>query len=67
MKKTYLIIAALVALLAWREYTRADAIAWAIQDTSDDLLVACEAKIDEINTEKANEYTRGFNACLAQF
>lgn len=48
MKKTYLIIAALVALLAWREYTRADAIAWAIQDTSDALLVACEAKIDEI-------------------
>ena len=48
MKKTYLIIAALVALLAWREYTRADAIAWAIQDTSDTTLTACEARIDEI-------------------
>lgn len=48
MKKSFLIIAALVALLAWRESTRADAIAQAVQSTSDELLTACESKIDEI-------------------
>lgn len=48
MKKYIFIIGALVALLGWREYTRADAIAQAVQNTSDSLLVACESKIDEI-------------------
>ena len=52
MKKTTIIIVALLAAIAWREYTRADAIAWAIQDTSDALLVACETKIDEITKGK---------------
>ena len=28
-----------------------DRVEWAIQETSDDLLVACEAKIDELNAE----------------
>lgn len=56
----------LVGALIWREYTRADAIAWAIQDTSDELLAVCETKIDELNTQNAQEYARGFNACLAQ-
>lgn len=58
MKKSYFIIAGLIALLAWREYYHAHAytapdrcaeqVANAIQDTSDALLDACEAKIDEI-------------------
>lgn len=67
MKKSIFYILTFAAILIWREYTRADAIAWAIQDTSDELLVACEAKIDELNAEKAKEYARGFNSCLAQF
>lgn len=48
MKKSLFVILALVALLGWREYTRTDAIAQAIQDTSDATLTACEARIDEI-------------------
>ena len=56
MKKFYFIIAALVALLGWREYYHthqtaricAAQVADAVQVASDDLLVACEAKIDEI-------------------
>lgn len=60
MKKTYFIIAGLIALLAWREYYHAHAyaapdrcaeqVASAIQDTSDALLDACEAKIDEVES-----------------
>lgn len=56
MKKYWLIIGALVALLAWREHYHGQQIASicaaqvadAVQVASDDLLVACEAKIDEI-------------------
>ena len=52
MKKTTLIILALIGLLIWRECLyasrRASLIADTIQETSDDLLVACEARIDEI-------------------
>lgn len=67
MKKTIFYILILTAVLIWREYTNANRIAEAIQATSDDLLIACEAKIDELNAEKAKEYARGFNSCLAQF
>ena len=56
MKKYWLIIAALIALLVWREYYHAHQtanicatqVADAVQGASDDLLAACEAKIDEI-------------------
>lgn len=67
MKKPIFYILTFAAVLIWREYTNANRIAEAIQATSDDLLIACEAKIDELNAEKAKEYARGFNSCLAQF
>ena len=43
-----LIIILLLSILACREYTRQDAIDWAIQDTSDALLEYCENRIDEL-------------------
>ena len=67
MKKN-IVIVALLALLAWREYSNYNAIQWTIQNTSDDLLIACEARIDEITAQRNNEaYSAGFSACLEQF
>lgn len=50
-----LIIILLLSILACREYTRQDAIDWAIQNTSDELLEYCESRIDEINKGGDNE------------
>lgn len=67
MKKSIFYILTFTAVLIWREYTNANRIAEAIQAAGDEFLVACEAKIDELNAEKEKEYMRGFNSCLAQF
>ncbi len=47
MKKSLFVILALVALLGWREYTRADAIAQAVQNANDAQIAACDARIDD--------------------
>ena len=43
-----IIIVILLSILVYREYTRQDAIAWAIQNTSDELLEYCESRINEL-------------------
>lgn len=56
MKTSTLIIVGLLSFIGWREYTRItfaqaycdERVAQAIQQASDDLLDACEAKIDEV-------------------
>ena len=46
-----IIIAILLVFCVCREITNYNKMQWAIQNTSDELLAACESKIDEIESK----------------